>query len=123
MFPCLAQDAGAASPSGPAPGSGGCGGDPTFLVLMLGMVLIWWFLVLRPQSKAEKARRAKLDAIEKGDRVRTRGGIEGVVSRVQDDKVIVRIDVEGKVHVPFAKAYIEDVLSEEPAEPASEKSS
>ena len=83
-----------------------------FMVLILG---IWWLLVLRPQSKAAKAQRAKLDAIQKGDRVRTRGGIEGVVVRVQDDKVVLKIDLEGKVHVPFAKTYIEDVLTEEPA--------
>jgi len=48
------------------------------------------------RNKAEKARRAKLEAIQKGDKVRTRGGIEGVVVRVQDDKVIVRIDTEGR---------------------------
>jgi preprotein translocase subunit YajC len=89
------------------------------MLLPLAVVmLIWWFLVLRPQSKAEKARRAKLDAIQKGDRVRTRGGIEGVVSRVQDDKVILKIDTEGKVLVQLGKTYIEDVLTEEPAEAA-----
>jgi len=91
------------------------GGNPfglvAFMVLILG---IWWFLVLRPQNKAEKARRAKLEAIQKGDKVRTRGGIEGVVVRVQDDKVIVRIDTEGKVHVPFAKTYIDEVVADEP---------
>jgi preprotein translocase subunit YajC len=92
------------------------GGSPFGLVIFMVLILaIWWLLVLRPQSKAAKAQRAKLDAIQKGDRVRTRGGIEGVVVRVQDDKVILKIDVEGKVHVPFAKAYIEDVVSEEPA--------
>lgn len=92
------------------------GGNMTTLVLFMGAILlVWWFLVLRPQSKDAKARRAKLEAIQKGDKVRTRGGIEGIVVRVQDDKVIVKIDVEGKVHVPFAKAYIEDVVSDEPA--------
>lgn len=99
------------------------GGILSMLPLMIGVMLIWWFLVLRPQNKAEKARRAKLDAIQKGDKVRTRGGIEGVVARVQDDKVVVKIDTEGKVHVAFAKSYIEDVLTEEPAEAAEPKSS
>jgi preprotein translocase subunit YajC len=109
----LAQDAGAAQPQG---GSGLMG----TVVMMIGIGLIWWFLVINPQRKAQKAQKAKLDAIQKGDRVRTRGGIEGVVARVQDDKVIVKIDVEGKVHVPFAKAYIEDVVTEEPAPEAKE---
>jgi preprotein translocase subunit YajC len=108
MLLVLAQDA----PAPAQPQGGGSFSLVIFMVLILG---IWWLLVLRPQSKAAKAQRAKLDALQKGDKVRTRGGIEGVVVRVQDDKVIVKIDVEGKVHVPFAKAYIEDVVTEEPA--------
>ena len=110
MLLILAQEGG--SPAAPAAQQGSPFGLVIFMVLILA---IWWLLVLRPQSKAAKAQRAKLDAIQKGDKVRTRGGIEGVVVRVQDDKVILKIDVEGKVHVPFAKGYIEDVVSEEPA--------
>lgn len=83
--------------------------NPVFLVV--GMVLIWWLLVLRPQKKQEKARKAKLDAVKKGDKVLTRAGIYGVVSRVKDDVIVVRIDTDGKVLVPFQKAAIEDVLT------------
>jgi preprotein translocase subunit YajC len=105
MFPCLAED---------QQQSQG-GGLAQMLLMLAAMGLIWWFLVISPQRKAEKARRAKLDAIQKGDRVRTRGGIEGVVVRVQDDTVTLKIDTDGKVHVPFAKPYIEDVLGNETA--------
>lgn len=116
MFLLLAQEGGAQAqqpqPQAQPPG-GGLGG---MLVPLVGTLLIFYFLLIRPQKKAEKARRAKLDAIKKGDVVRTRGGIEGVVARVQDDKVILRIDTDGKVQIPFGKAYIEDVLTEEPAE-------
>lgn len=121
MFLVLAQEvAPEAQPAGAAaqPQGGNPFGLVAFMVLIL---LIWWFLVLRPQNKAEKARRAKLDAIQKGDTVRTRGGIEGVVVRVQDDKVIVRIDTDGKVHVPFAKAYIDEVVGDV-SDPASKDS-
>jgi preprotein translocase subunit YajC len=109
MIPLLAQEAPAAPP-GPQP-VGGCG--PIEMTFLLLLIAVWWFLLIRPQQKAEKARKAKIEAIQKGDRVRTRGGIEGVVSRVQDDKVVLRIDVDGKVHVPFSKAYVEDVLGPE----------
>jgi preprotein translocase subunit YajC len=116
----LAQEGAPASPTAqPAPSPGD--GLFSMLPLMIGVMLIWWFLVLRPQSKAEKARRAKLAAIQKGDRVRTRGGIEGIVARVQDDRVTLKIDTEGKVHVQMTKAYIEDVLTEEPAAAAEDK--
>jgi len=82
--------------------------NPVFLIV--GMVLIWWLLVLKPQRKQEKERKAKLDSVKKGDKVLTRAGIYGVVSRVKDDVVVVRIDTDGKVLVPFQKAAIEDVL-------------
>lgn len=85
--------------------------NPVFLIV--GMVLIWWLLVLKPQRKQEKERKAKLDAIKKGDKVLTRAGMYGVVSRVKDDVIVVRIDTEGKVLVPFQKAAIEDVLTDD----------
>ena len=87
--------------------------NPMFLIG--GMVLIWWFLVISPQRKQEKARKAKLDALTKGDKVLTRAGIYGVVSRIKDDVVVVRIDTDGKVLVPFQKAAIEDVLTSDAA--------
>ena len=115
MFLVLAQEGAAQQP--PVPQGGGWG---QMMFFMVAIGLVWWFLVLGPQRKADKARRAKLDAISKGDKVRTRGGIEGVVARVQDDVVIVKIDTEGKVQVPFSKAYIEDVVSETPAAESKE---
>ena len=81
------------------------------LFMFGGIALIWWFLVLAPQRKQEKARKGKLEAMKKGDKVLTRAGIFGVVSRIKDDVVIVRIDTDGKVLVPFQKAAIEDVLT------------
>ncbi len=84
---------------------------PGFLFMMVGMVLIWWLLVLKPQRKQEKARKAKLEAVRKGDKILTRAGIYGVVSRIKDDVVIVRIDTDGKVLVAFQKTAIEDVLT------------
>ncbi len=114
MFVLLAQQGGAPAQPQQEPQPSPGGGLFSMLPLMVGIMLIWWLLVLRPQSKAEKARRAQLDGIQKGDKVRTRGGIEGVVARVQDDRIVLRIDTEGKVLVQFAKSYVEDVLTDEP---------
>lgn len=87
--------------------------NPVFLIV--AMVLIWWLLVLKPQRKQEKERKAKLEAIKKGDKVLTRAGMYGVVSRVKEDVVVVRIDTDGKVLVPFQKTAIEDVLTADTA--------
>ncbi len=118
MWFVLAQEA-AGQPAPDAQQSQG--GSPfQMLFFLVAIGLVWWFLVLGPQRKADKARRAKLEALGKGDKVRTRGGIEGTVVRVQDDVVVVKIDLDGKVHVPFTKAYIEDVLTESAASEATE---
>ena len=92
-------------------GGGGQGGGIGQLLLpVAGVVAIWWFLVIGPQRKADKLRNAKIEAMRKGDKVLTRAGILGVVSRVKDDVVVLRIDTDGKVHVPFQKTAIEDVV-------------
>ena len=67
----------------------------------------------RPQRQQEKSRKAQIEALKKGDRVVTRGGILGIVSRVKEDEVIVRIDEDGKVRVPFSKTAIEQVLTKD----------
>ena len=86
----FAQDAGGAAP----------GFDPVFLVMMVGMFAVFWFLVIRPQSKRAKEHTAMLNAIKRGDQVVTNGGIIGRVARLEGDGgLIVEIAPEVKVKV------------------------
>jgi len=81
------------------------------LAPMAVVFAIFWFLVLNPQRKAQKQLKAKVDALKKGDPVRTRGGLLGTVARVDDHEIILRVDVEGKVRVRVARDAVEEVLS------------
>lgn len=96
---------------GTAAPAGGCGGDPSMLVLIAIIWAVLYFVMIRPQNKAEKERKAKLAAIAKGDLVRTRGGIIAPVARVKDNEVILRIDGDAKVELVVAKAYIDEVMT------------
>ncbi|HNV85959.1 MAG TPA: preprotein translocase subunit YajC [Candidatus Omnitrophota bacterium] len=67
------------------------------LILMLG---IFYFLLIRPQQKKEKARLAMIEGLKKGDRVVTSGGIVGTVVGVREDLVVIKTgDEDTKLEV------------------------
>lgn len=108
----LAQDG--AAPAGGAGTGGGGGGFGGLGDILLPILLIWvifWLLVFRPQKKAQQALKDAVESLKKGDRVRTKGGILGKVSNVKDNEVTLRVDLEGKMQVRFAKDAIEQVLT------------
>lgn len=88
---------GAPGPTTPvAPGSGGGAAQQPGLgwmpLIFIGlMVLMMWFMVIRPQKKEEKRRKDMVDAIKRGDEVITIGGIHGVVEAVGEGTIDVRI--------------------------------
>jgi preprotein translocase subunit YajC len=85
---------------------------------LAGFVLIFYFLLLRPQRQQEQKRRAMIDALKKNDKVLTTGGIYGTVTSVDaaSDRVVLRIDDEKGVKVAFSRSSVARVL-----EPAAEK--
>ncbi len=61
------------------------------LLFLGGFVLIFYFLLWRPQSKRRKEHQALMAGLEKGDEVVTAGGIVGQVNKVEDDFVKVQV--------------------------------
>ena len=87
------------------------GGLGAMLVPMAVIFLIFWLLVIRPQSKAQKELQAQIDGMKRGDTVRTRGGLIGRVAKVEEAEVTLKIDLDGKVRVKVARGAIEHVQS------------
>jgi preprotein translocase subunit YajC len=78
----------------PGQGTGGTGqacGIETMLPFILIFAVIY-FLMIRPQKKQEKVRKAMLSEIHKGDKVVTNGGIHGTISNITEDTVTLRVD-------------------------------
>jgi len=75
----------------------------SFLPFLL-IILIMYFLMIRPQSKRQKEKQKMLDELKKGDNVVTMGGIHGkVVGFADNDKtVILKIDENVKINVDRA---------------------
>jgi len=76
-----------------------------FLPIIL-MVGVFYFLVIRPQGKLEKDRKARLAKLDKGDQVRLSGGILGRVSSIEDQ--IVMVEIADKVKIRVLRAEIGD---------------
>ena len=96
-----------------AAGSGGTsGGGGTQLVTMLvtfGLIIVvFYFLVIRPQNKKKKDAAKMLEAMKKGDRVVTIGGMHGTIDAVKDNEVILKVD--DNVKIKFSKSAISSVV-------------
>lgn len=92
----------------------GAGPLAQFLPLIL-IFAIMYFLLIRPQQKKMKEHRAMVEALRKGDRVVTQGGMIGKVTRVQDNEL--EIEVATGVKVRVVRHTIAEVRSKtEPAE-------
>ena len=76
------------------------------LFVLLPMFAIFYFLILRPQSKRQKEHQAMLQKLGKGDEVITRGGIIGTISGVREDGTVV-LELQEKVRVRVPRSYIE----------------
>ncbi len=81
----------------------------SMLPMILAFIAIMYFLMIRPQQKREKERREMLNALQKGDKVITTGGIYGTVVNISEDKVTLRVD--DKVEIDFVKGAIAQVIS------------
>lgn len=69
------------------------------LLPFLLIILVFYFLILRPQQKRQKERQKLLESIKKGDKVVTSGGIHGTVEGIEDKTVLVKISDNTKVKV------------------------
>ena len=75
---------------------------------IIGMILIFWFLIIRPQMKRQKEHQQKIEAIKKGDQVVTAGGLVGKVHKVDDS--YVELDLAQGVRVKAVKNTIGDII-------------
>jgi len=71
-----------------------------FLPFIL-IILVMYFLMIRPQVKRQKERQKMIDAVQKGDNIVTSGGIHGKIMGFTDDgkTVILRVDEKVKVNI------------------------
>ena len=75
---------------------------------IVGMVLIFWLLIIRPQMQRQKQHQAKIAGVKKGDQVVTAGGLLGKVIKVDDH--YAEIEIAQGVRVKAVKSTIGDIV-------------
>ena len=88
------------------------------LIMFAAVILIFYFLIIRPQRKRDKEAKDMLASIKKGDKIVTIGGIRGTVAIVKESTIIVKVD--DNTRIEFSKNAISAVLNKK-EEPAAEK--
>lgn len=85
--------------------------EPSFIsqaIIFVPLILIFYFLILRPQQKRAKEIKVMLEALQKGDEVVTTGGVMGRVAKIGEG--FISVEVAEGVNLNIQRAAIQTVL-------------
>lgn len=82
----------------------GAGGGLSSMLMIVAMIAIFYFVMIRPQSKKQKELKRQREAMQKGDRVVTAGGIHGRIRNIKAATIMV--EVAPGMELEFDKASI-----------------
>lgn len=88
----------------PAASSPAGGGGLNFILMMVLLFGVMYFFMIRPQQKKQKELAKFRDALKKGDKIVTIGGIYGTIREIKDNYVLV--DVDTNTTIRFDKSAI-----------------
>ena len=112
-----AADGGADGGAGGAGGGGGGGlfGDPMLLMLIMGVMVLFYFMVARPQRQKQKEAQKMLENLKENDQVVTVGGIVGSIVSFSKDKseVVIRTDEKSNTKMRVLRSHIARPLAME----------
>ena len=92
-----------------AAASGGTMGIGVIIVYIVGIIAVFYFLMIRPQKKEQKKMAALLSTLEIGDSVLTTSGFYGIIIDITDDTVIVEFGNNKNCRIPMQKSAIVQV--------------
>ncbi len=93
-----------------APAGAQSGGGWESIIMLLVFGAIFYFMILRPQSKRMKEHKNLMEALAKGDEVLTNGGLVGRITKIAADNDFVMIALNDNNEVMVQKALIAAVL-------------
>ncbi|CBV41284.1 preprotein translocase subunit YajC [Halomonas elongata] len=99
ISPALAQDAGGAP-----------GGGIAQIVMLVGFVLIFYFLLWRPQAKRAKQHKKLISGLSKGDEIVIGGGMLGRITKVSEDSEFLTMEIAEGTEVNVQKNAVATVL-------------
>ena len=96
------------------------GSQWSFWIMMILIFVVFYFFMIRPQTKKQKELQKQREAMKKGDKVVTAGGIYGEIKEVQDNAFIITIAKDVTIKVSKESVYA-DVADAQQAQAKEEK--
>ena len=93
-------DAGAAAAQSPDPLAS--------LLLPIGLVVLFYFFLIRPQSKRQKEQKKMVNDLQKGEEVLTSGGILGKIININDD--FITLEIADNVQIKLQRQSVTNVM-------------
>ncbi len=82
-----------------------------FIILLVGLFVLMWLLLIRPQRKRTEAQMAMQDRLRAGDEIITAGGLHATVKSIEDD--VLDIEIAPGTVVRLDRRAVAAVVSEE----------
>ncbi|MBT5051328.1 MAG: preprotein translocase subunit YajC [Rhodospirillaceae bacterium] len=103
-----------------AQGAGGMEGMAAQILPIVLIIGVFYFLIIRPQQKKQKAHREMLSALHRGDRIVTSGGLVGTITKVTSDTEIM-VEIAEGIKVRVMRGMVSDVMSRTEARGAADE--
>lgn len=110
MFSGIAHAMGGIPAGGSQQGMSGMLSSFLPLIFIFG---IFYFLLIRPQSKKAKEHKEVLESLKKGDKVITSGGIHGIVEDIEGDVLTVKVGVKDDTKIKVSRSFIAGLREKE----------
>ena len=82
------------------------GGGSFPLILLGGMILVFWLFMIRPQAKKAKQAKQFQENMQKGDKIVTIAGIHGTINKINDDGTTLQLEVSPGSYLKIEKSTI-----------------
>lgn len=79
------------------------------LIMMIGFIALFYFMLIRPQKQQQKKRQEMLDSLRVGDKVLTVGGIYGTIKEVRDKSI--RVKIANDVVIRMSRTGVQSLTS------------
>ena len=93
-------DAGAAAAQSPDPLAS--------LILPIGLVVLFYFFLIRPQSKRQKEQKQMVNDLQKGEEVLTSGGMLGKITNIKDD--FITLEIAKDISITMQKTAVQTIM-------------
>ncbi|MEN7547721.1 preprotein translocase subunit YajC [Rapidithrix thailandica] len=94
------------------------GGAPSYMniIFIVGLIVIFYFFMIRPQQSKQKKQKQFSEALKKGDTVVTIGGIHGKIIAMEGNTLQLEVDKGVKIKVDRASISLENTeFAQKPA--------